>query len=144
MSKTVDPGNDRQRRAGVDAEQGRVGERVAGDALHDGAGETERGTDEQPDHGAGHTQRADDEVVVVVRIEFPKASSTVRNGIAFAPYASEQAVTTTSRAPAATSPRPAPRRATGRTDVGPARRRRQSTSSRLLLVVLVDPFVQLT
>lgn len=47
------PRDDRERGAHVDPEDAGVGERVAGDALHDASGEPERRADERGEHGAG-------------------------------------------------------------------------------------------
>ena len=49
QAEPVDPDDDEQRGAGVDAEDAGVGERVAGEALHHRAAGAERGADEQPD-----------------------------------------------------------------------------------------------
>ena len=51
-----------------DAEQPGVGERVAGHALHDRAGQAEGGPDQQAGDRPGHAQRPHDEVVVQVRV----------------------------------------------------------------------------
>ena len=64
-AEAVDADDDEQRGAGVDAEDARVGERVAGDALHHRAGQAERDADEQAEHRCAGTRRvADDQVVV--------------------------------------------------------------------------------
>ena len=67
--KPVDADDDEQGGAGVDAEDAGVGERVAGEALHDRAADAERGAGEQADDGARDPQRAHDQVVVVRRVE---------------------------------------------------------------------------
>ncbi len=53
-----------QRRAGVHPEQARVGEGVAGHALHHRAGQAEGGPDHQCQDGPGQAQLPDDEMVL--------------------------------------------------------------------------------
>ncbi len=60
----VDPDHDGQRRAGIDAEDARIGQRVAGQPLHDRARQPEAGADHQADRGSRHAQRPHDEVLV--------------------------------------------------------------------------------
>ena len=69
QAEAVDADDDEQGGAGVDAEDAGIGQRVAGEALHDRAADAERGAGEQADDGAGDAQRADDQVVVVRRVE---------------------------------------------------------------------------
>ncbi len=52
-------------RPGVDPDDVGAGQRVAGDALEDGARQAEGGADEQGDEAAGEPQGADDEVGVL-------------------------------------------------------------------------------
>ena len=59
-----DRGDHRERRALRDAEQAGVGERVAGVALHERAGDAEREPGQHAEHGPGDAQRADDDVVL--------------------------------------------------------------------------------
>ena len=55
--------------AGVDAEESGVGQGVAGDPLHERAGDAECGTDHHREDGARQPQVADDEVVGDGRVE---------------------------------------------------------------------------
>ena len=81
--------HDGERRAGVDPEQSRVGERVAGDALHQRAGHAERGADEHGQDRARQAQVADDEVVGDRRSKLGERVDTVPSGIDFDPTASD-------------------------------------------------------
>ena len=63
-----EPDDHRQRGARVHAEQPRVGQGVAGEALHDGAGQAQGPADHQRQHRPGQAQLADDEVVLDPRV----------------------------------------------------------------------------
>ncbi|GMA86323.1 hypothetical protein GCM10025868_15730 [Angustibacter aerolatus] len=67
-----DGADDGEGRALVDAEQPRVGERVAGQALGHRAREPQRDADQQPDDGARHPQVADDDGVGAVGVGVPQ------------------------------------------------------------------------
>ena len=62
-AERVDADDDGQRGAGVDAEHAGVGQRVAGDALHQRPGQPEGGADPEPEQRAGDAQLAHDQVV---------------------------------------------------------------------------------
>jgi hypothetical protein len=54
--------DDREGRPGAHPENARVGERIAGQGLHQRAGQAERGARRQAEQGAGHAHRPDDVV----------------------------------------------------------------------------------
>jgi len=57
-----DADHDHERGPGLDAEDARFGQGVARHALHERAGQRERGAQADPDQGARHAQVADDDV----------------------------------------------------------------------------------
>jgi hypothetical protein len=63
-AEEADRAHDGERRAGVDPEDPRLGERVAGRALHQRAGGAERGADDQPELRPRDAQVAHDGVGV--------------------------------------------------------------------------------
>ena len=60
-----DADHDQQRGAGVDPEDAGIGQRVAGDTLHHGTGQTQRGADQDAQDRARQPQLADHQVIGV-------------------------------------------------------------------------------
>ena len=95
-AEDVDAEHDGERRAGRDAEQAGVGERVAGVALHQRAGDAEADADHDREHGAGDAQLVDDgRLVGAVGVEQHVDDGAERD-VAAPDGQAEQAATTSS------------------------------------------------